>query len=783
MTSEATMKTESSDTFAARKLGLSCAECRRSKLKCDRRGCAGICPDGTLAATKGNKVLMAQAQKLSEQVKTLNARVRELETALSLSRVPERDRLGTHREPGQADSVEAISEAIGSLSLGVDGQAKYHGESAGSEHEETHSSPRYHLNLPDEILSLMNAFPFGFKDCPYNKSIFIRYLPHKDKAMELARVYYSSVAWMYVAVPVVSQSSDLSPRYDPIPDNDFITSIVDPIYGLEGFPSTDALHSHRLAVFFMILANGNLYDESQPDAAAVAEQYYALARAAFSLDSILVEVTCATVQALFLVFRFVYNSSQSDKEERWLLTGITTRIAQTIGLQRDSAAWNLDPQEVQRRRQLFWELFVWESWSSLVHGRPGTLFIQHADCRYPEDHYQAGLVANEGSLGFHAWKYRYSAKCMSMSIEHVFSIRYPTYSALLDIDAVIQNYPIPKHLRWPESNNGYQWSSDSALALQQYCTLLCPVHPLCRHVWFFWSGYFSSCVVLAALVVESPGCLLTEKAMRILEDAVPFFQEGSKLCRPPTVWNFLHTLFQRAHGSYLAFRSGQKPNPPPSASSDEPDELEVVNGRQSVITTKSNPNSPSHAAASPSTLHQEAATRSSPTVAQNVANSSVGYYPMDTSTSTNMMTKPQPDFHMEAPIHRFEDHSYSSIGKALHDPLSRDSALPRVVPNPYVTNSSIVDVPNEVHPSHLQAVIGAPKAAWNYGVSHDSFSQQASPPHQATQAYLPYVHGHNTAVQTTHPSCAYNYPSRPLQEPTGQNQEEIWRSFMMGYGS
>ncbi|KAG5338430.1 hypothetical protein C0989_007314 [Termitomyces sp. Mn162] len=251
MTTEAHMKSEYSDTFASRKLGLSCAECRRSKLKCDRRGCAGICPDGTLAATKGNKVLMAQAQKLSEQVKFLHARVRELEAALAMSRASEErdDGFRADHQAGQADCVDAVSEAIGSLSLGVDGQAKYHGESAG---------------------------------------------------------------------------------YDPISYNDFVFSIVNPIYGSEGYPSTDALHSHRLAVFFMVLANGNLYDESQPKAAAVAEQYYALARAAFSLDSILVEATCATVQALFLVFRFVYNSSQSDKEERWLLTGLTTRIAQTV---------------------------------------------------------------------------------------------------------------------------------------------------------------------------------------------------------------------------------------------------------------------------------------------------------------------------------------------------------------------------------------------------------------------------------------------------------------------
>lgn len=242
--------------------------------------------------------------------------------------------------------------------------------------------------------------------------------------------------------------------------------------------------------------------------------------------------------------------------------------------------------------------------------------------------------------------------------------------------------------------------------------------------------------------------------------------------------NFLYTLFQRANGSYMAFRSGQKRSVPLPVS-DEPDELEVVNGRQSVITTRSNPNSPSHAAASPPVLHREAATRSSPTVAQNtIADPSVTYYPM--GTSANIMTKPQPDIVMEGSIHRFEDHSYSSIGKALHDPMSRDSAPTRAVPNTYVTNNPIVGVSGDVHPAQSvgdQSVIGAPKAAWDYAVSHDCFSQQASP-HQPTHAYMSYLHGHNTALQGTQ-SSTYSYPSRQVQEPTAQNQYELW----MGYGT
>ena len=70
----------------------------------------------------------------------LNTRVRDLEAALDQTQptrvemkpqVSTKDNNDYRRE--EAEECKDISEAIGSLSLGADGQAKYHGESAGSE--------------------------------------------------------------------------------------------------------------------------------------------------------------------------------------------------------------------------------------------------------------------------------------------------------------------------------------------------------------------------------------------------------------------------------------------------------------------------------------------------------------------------------------------------------------------------------------------------------------------------------------------------------------------------
>lgn len=83
---------------------------------------------------------MAHAQKLTEQVKALTTRVQELESTLrdtssgnqDNSRTPLSETTTVDDVPYD-EGVNDVYEAIGSLSIGLDGQTKYHGESASSE--------------------------------------------------------------------------------------------------------------------------------------------------------------------------------------------------------------------------------------------------------------------------------------------------------------------------------------------------------------------------------------------------------------------------------------------------------------------------------------------------------------------------------------------------------------------------------------------------------------------------------------------------------------------------
>jgi hypothetical protein len=58
---------------------------------------------------------------------------------------------------------------------------------------------------------------------------------------------------------------------------------------------------------------------------------------------------------------------------------------------------------------------------------------------------------------------------MSLAAQHIFSSKKPTYAMLLDLDAKIRRFPIPRYLRCPLENPSTPWSDDPRIAMQQFC--------------------------------------------------------------------------------------------------------------------------------------------------------------------------------------------------------------------------------------------------------------------------------------------------------------------------
>ena len=102
------------------------------------------------------------------------------------------------------------------------------------------------------------------------------------------------------------------------------------LYDQDGNPCVDMLHPHRLSIFFIALALGAHYELESAVGESDSETYNLLALAALSLSSIIHEVTCSALQALFLIIQYHYFTDPGTDETRWLHFGALCRAAQIV---------------------------------------------------------------------------------------------------------------------------------------------------------------------------------------------------------------------------------------------------------------------------------------------------------------------------------------------------------------------------------------------------------------------------------------------------------------------
>ncbi|KAI0285848.1 fungal-specific transcription factor domain-containing protein, partial [Russula aff. rugulosa BPL654] len=654
------------------KPGQSCAECRRNFpcQSCIRRGCPAICPDGTLAATRGNKVLMARAQRLKEQVQTMSTRIKELETALanvqngSLPLPALKTGSLQDHEPHAVEyerELDRVSESVGSLAINSEGKAQYYGASAGPEHlmpevcsvlssapcilkqvsyqgfdastTRTIQDPK-DLGLPREILELVYAFPLGFRDRAYMIADFARYIPYRERAIELADLCYEHATWLI----------------DPVQRGDFDNTIMEPLYVSVHDPVPLAnFEPHRLSLFFIVIAIGALFD-SHPSARIIGEQYHAFACATFSLESIADGATSASIQALFMMAHFLLLTDRSGGERRWLIIGLTCRVIHMV--KRDSGSWNLEEEEVQRRRNIFWECYTWDCWACILYGRPPVLDLAHSDCRFPRDLEPHVLPSGSSELGFHSWMHHYIAACLSVSVQRTHSVHRASYSSFIELDKRIRSFPLPSHLHSPVyGTERRDWDVTPSRAMRQYFVpssvesnliyihrswfaealrdsedplqheygqsvisiyrsanilingmrSLCAAHPKeAGRVWFFWSCFYTSSILLGAIVVKCPGCKLARPALTLLEESFTVYEQGSRLCRPPATVPMLEKLCARARHTYATFCSnaGRGPQITPITLPDDIHDLSAFGGTKGGV-IKSPASSPPKDTSSP----------------------------------------------------------------------------------------------------------------------------------------------------------------------------------------
>ncbi|KAH8104100.1 fungal-specific transcription factor domain-containing protein [Cristinia sonorae] len=620
---------------------ISCAECRRLKLKCDkklpcgscvRRGCTTICPNGSLSAGQGTRFILADTDQLHRKISEMSERIRQLEDALAIfqsgvssERHPLlRDELlsikfgpevrRTVDEEATRNKLASSIDALGTLTVGEHGETKFIGRSGGSETLFLTVAPQMFgtnedsddletPSLDDTIENISITFPLTIIEDGADEILrrLEGELPSRPRAWALCEAYLAHFAWWF----------------RPVKRDELINEILSPIYKTVGDPSNQGGYHpksgcggrcpHLLAVLYFILAIGALVDLTLPTCSVEAEKYYRLGRASLSLRSILDSPEFETVQAVALMA--AYHStcdSRYSVESAWSLASLACKLSQALGLHRDSARWGLDPKIVDRRRNLFWETFIFEAVHCMSLGRPPAASRLHVDCELPADDEQSLDKDGDSLEGFWHWKLGFTQSIIVHAHDILLNAEPPDYEMILNLDRKIRELSVPKVKLYPkptdEEYNDAGLCMQSCLMSQLRSVAMLAIHrtffaqalldhptnplrspyapsflaanrcasvliksflhhcerfpSLCGRFWNLWTHAFTACVILGSTVSRCPGATMAPSSLIELDLAVDLFRKGAEHSkRARQALPMLIFLRKKASGAYQQFRN------------------------------------------------------------------------------------------------------------------------------------------------------------------------------------------------------------------------------------
>ncbi|KII86663.1 hypothetical protein PLICRDRAFT_163895 [Plicaturopsis crispa FD-325 SS-3] len=614
-----------------RKPPLSCAECRRLKLKCDRvfpcksctkRGCAEICPQGALTSGKGSRFILANTEQLHAKIIQMSDRIRNLEEAvkdLYAPRPPESHPLlqqdlllikntvglygmtGMLRNGGSNNHAEnrdeeEIIDPMGNMALASSSQIHYsptNGSARSHRHLEPSPDPGDRssgsddqewqtLDLSPEILKLSQGFPTPRSIAPTPdvemRGRLRQCLPPQQLASYLYEQARENAFW----------------QYNPHPSESFFPNLLRHVYTAP----LESLSPQRLGLLFMILAIGSLVDLKQPPDSPDGERYHHLARACVCETPVMEDTNVDTVIVLFYMtwYLVVFSDKKKGIAHAWGMLGLTAKLAQSIGLHRDDVGSKVIPEEVDKRRALFWDLLHLDARLSLSLGRPPSLLLQHSDCKRPSYTPEAGYDPSESLNHYQEWKHSSYVHYLSPALELVTSPA-PDYRAVIEIDKKIRDAYIPPMLQFPNPRaSRYLAMQQATLAsslestfLQLHRTFftraLSSTSTLSRRTQYapsiiavyrsavrlidiietladqepdmtlrflsFFANAFSAAVALCLLVSRAPHLCISPMALQQLERALQLFKiTKSRSQRPFQVIPILETMVDKSRAIY-----------------------------------------------------------------------------------------------------------------------------------------------------------------------------------------------------------------------------------------
>ncbi|KAJ7667132.1 fungal-specific transcription factor domain-containing protein [Mycena rosella] len=497
---------------AARKSQItSCAECRRLKLRCDRvfpcsscirRGCANLCPNGTLEKGKrgflkrleqslpssypkaGGEIEHGEVAMFVARDSAMMKRIQELEAALTgagitipgpthvtaaessqdnegrakrprTSSFPDPVASGSNSRMEKDSSSSAAPDAtdvtlgFGTLTIDVENRSRYVGPSGGAAYlnadlwKMNTSQTLSRRNSQDNVTSSFDSsVARGQNSSIGSGSLSVS----QSKAEILAKM--GCVPPHREAVRIAClYFKNVSFMYEIIPEEIFFKSHLPAVY-----PDTAGAYVptnlHVLSLFAMVLSLGAFFDLSVPssDVRNRAAEFYDLAVAALNISIPLKLDTIPAVQTLHLMaLYFLSTRGESGGDPAWQVLGMAMRSIQAQGCHRDGSRWGLPQRELEERRRVFWETHTYDRLQSFTFGRPYAQSDSHHDCEMPQTcdtPLPSDTDISNSTFSHMRWHYHkfQFALLLGRIVDLVFSAKHPQYSVIMQVDREINEH-------------------------------------------------------------------------------------------------------------------------------------------------------------------------------------------------------------------------------------------------------------------------------------------------------------------------------------------------------
>ncbi|KAL5485158.1 hypothetical protein ACEPAI_7800 [Sanghuangporus weigelae] len=458
---------------------VSCADCRRLKLKCDkkipcsscvRRGAESLCPlggrGGVNRSSRGalTNTPSYSSERWKRKATLLSKRVRALEDALALESEA-RGGSGSHPllaeelleikqylsddesedDDEEKEEADQLLGAFGTLSIDESRTMRYLGPAASEsallmEVLENSAPPRLPItssesgHLSREITHSSRSFPFAplFLDQSEESllSQLISYLPPFERATALYEAFFGNLSWLI----------------EPVDRSSFVSEIV-PLFYPRRKPAPlgniRAEHAHDLALLFVVFACGAVGDLTQSPSNDEALRFHTLAKAAMGVKSIMHGASLTGVQTLYLLGAYdIYTGEKKSQEDAWKMMTLGSCMAASIGLHRDPSRWGFDAKMIERRRRVFWEIYLIDILLSLGSGRPSIFRPCVVDCEFPSD--TLARIGEDGEVieSVSQWRYRFLRDITADICEKLSSARPLRYRDVLELDRKIREFAL-----------------------------------------------------------------------------------------------------------------------------------------------------------------------------------------------------------------------------------------------------------------------------------------------------------------------------------------------------